>query len=144
MTSVSTCTKALGLMVLVAATAGCDTLLAPSSSGWDNEGFTRVNMAAPDGRTHSGILPDRCYDRREQPSGTMVDLPPGCATDLNLINMAARPDSLIHGEQMGDARAEPLVRAAQQRLSEPKEDQAEDAERQQQKSPTPTQSAGSF
>lgn len=102
------------VLALALLSSGC---VAPDygERSWTN-GFDRTMLSSPTsdtGRANSpraiAITPRRCQARD---AGNAL-LAPGCANDLNLARMVARPRDLIRGRTMGPPRATPVARAAE-------------------------------
>ncbi|MFC3282192.1 hypothetical protein [Litchfieldella rifensis] len=106
--------QAWPLIPFLALLTGCSSSLGPMS--WET-GYraTGVAQAGNEASLRQSISPIAC---RTQPGETgIVTLPPGCANDLNLQFMVERPRDLLHGREMGPARAGPVANAAQERLA---------------------------
>ncbi|MBE0398777.1 hypothetical protein EI168_01460 [Halomonas sp. FME1] len=109
---ITTKPKAIGRLVpLLLLLGGCSSSMGPMS--WD----TGYHATGVDDTTEQGLLlaPHLCHLPAAKTG--IVTLPPGCANDLNLQYMVERPQDLLHGRDMGPPSAEPLARAARERLS---------------------------
>ena len=95
--------------------SGCVSSLGPIS--WET-GYRQVAPDPADGEDAQrlSIVPNTC--RAEPGEAGIVTLPPGCANDLNLQQMVERPSDLLHGREMGPARAAPVAAAARERLGD--------------------------
>lgn len=100
------------LVPLLLLLGGCSSSMGPMS--WD----TGYQATGVDDNTEEGLLlaPHLCHLPATKTG--IVTLPPGCANDLNLQFMVERPRDLLHGRDMGPSSAEPLARAARERLSD--------------------------
>jgi hypothetical protein len=77
--------------------------------------YTRVSVVSEDGHTKRALVPEACITPDDQsPADTGPQrLPPGCANNYNLQQMAARKRDLTKGRALGAAPAAPTARAAQ-------------------------------
>ncbi len=77
--------------------------------------YTQVSVVKPDGREKRVLVPEVCLTPADQPAADYGPerLPPGCANNYNLQQMAARKRDLIKGRPTGAAPAAPAARAAQ-------------------------------
>jgi hypothetical protein len=77
--------------------------------------YTRVSVVSEDGHTKRALVPEACITPDDQsPADTGPErLPPGCANNYNLQQMAARKRDLTKGRALGPAPAAPTARAAQ-------------------------------
>lgn len=107
----------LGLLGLLMGVGGC---VMPATSGTSARAWQggydlepTLGASAGDERAFLSVQPRRCADIRHDARGARAPLPLGCANDLNLQSMVARPEDLLRGQPMGPARAAPIARAAQ-------------------------------
>lgn len=101
----------LGCAVLAAILAGCKTHLEPASYSPDYEAITHA-----DGRIE--LIPMECLQpSAEDQLGVGEDfvplLAPGCANNLNLLQMVEQRSDVMHGRETGPTMAAPVGRAAQ-------------------------------
>lgn len=103
--------KSLGGLVSCWLLAGCTSSMGPLDWG---TGYQASEARQPDAR--QAIQPLNC--RLSALDQALVTLPPGCANDLNLRAMVARPQDLLQGRAPGPASAEPVATAALERLGD--------------------------
>ncbi|HET7314020.1 CpaD family pilus assembly lipoprotein [Salinisphaera sp.] len=108
------------MAVVAAVLCGC---VAPDygEDSWRG-GYQVVSLAnGTEGQDTAGassamaVAPSRCMQKAPDDSSL---LPPGCANDLNLARMVARPSDLIRGRTPGPARAAPVARAARAAIAQ--------------------------
>ncbi|SDL86342.1 hypothetical protein SAMN05661010_02728 [Modicisalibacter muralis] len=105
------------LLPLLALLTGCQSALGPMSweTGYRQVGAVGGPLPGSEGMQRQLIVPNTCQAEPDQ-SG-IIELPPGCANDLNLQLMVEHPGDLLHGQEMGPARAGPVARAAHEQLN---------------------------
>ncbi|MDU8628722.1 hypothetical protein [Pseudomonas syringae group sp. 243L2] len=99
------------VLMLLCLLAGCKTHLDPVSYSPDYAGITRA-----DGRVE--LVPQACVQSAAQDEiGVGEDfqplLPPGCASNLILLQMVEQRVDVMHGRDTGPVMAAPVGRAAQ-------------------------------